>query len=285
MLPSFHLGLQEQQVRRGEEWIPSSPGLTFVGVGTGDGFLLQPGRPQQIQAGDLIICSARTAAALRASLLGELTLHYFHVRIELLGGILTPSEEQQIAQTLKDDGWLPQYWAQNSPLADQFRHLGDAHRHGQDLLARCQMLHLAVAVLTARLPHRPAPVPAVAELTASARFERLICEMPAAELQYRSTAELAKLCGCGVRHFRRLFKENFGRPLTSKRTELRLAKACDLLANTQGKIIEVALDSGFQQLGLFTAAFKKRYGVTPSRWRQRHRAATTKPKTGTKPAA
>jgi AraC-like DNA-binding protein len=281
MTPASHLGFHEQTVRGGEEWIPSSPGLRFVGIGAGEGYLLQPGRPQPLQPGDLTLYSSRSAVALRASLLSDLQLEYFDVQIELLGGILTPSEHRQITQALKDDSWLPQYWAQDAPLAHQFRHLADAYGRGHHLLARCQMLHLTVAVLTAQFPSLPSSLPEAAELTASARFDRLIREMPEAELQYRSTAELAKLCGCGARHFRRLFKEKFGHPPTSKRTELRLAKACELLANSEGKIIEVALDSGFQQLGLFTTAFKKRYGVTPSEWRRRHqepRRAANRPR-------
>ena len=137
------------------------------------------------------------------------------------------------------------------------------------MLTRCQMLNIAVSVLTSRLPAQPLGV--AAAITTTSRFERLIREMPAAELQYRSTSDLAKHCGCSERHFRRLFKKHFGRPPTIKRTEQRLLKARDILIDTDLKIVDVALESGFQHVGHFTALFKQRYGVTPAKWRARRR--------------
>lgn len=276
MIPSrmkltAHLVLLEKIVAAGTEWLPEPHGLTFLQVRTGDGFLLQAGKPRQLAAGDLIILPPRASSALRASQLGDLRLEYFHVVLDMLSGILTSAEHKHLAGLLHEDGWLPQYWAVGSPLADQFALLSEAARRGQHLLARCQMLHVAVSVLASRLP---AQVTAdTTDLTSMARFEELIRKLPEAELRYRSTAELAKLCGCSPRHFRRLFKEHFGHGLTLKKNELRLLKARDLLSETNAKIIEVALDSGFQHVGRFTTLFKRRYGVAPAEWRHRQRAA------------
>ncbi len=47
-----------------------------------------------------------------------------------------------------------------------------------------------------------------------------------------------------------------------------MLQASQLLARTDEKIINVALDSGYRNLSIFNALFKKRFGVTPSRWRQ-----------------
>ena len=59
-------------------------------------------------------------------------------------------------------------------------------------------------------------------------------------------------------------------PFRARQIELRLLHARQLLANSDDKIINVAYDSGYRHLGLFNAMFKKRFGVTPSEWRQQN---------------
>ena len=51
---------------------------------------------------------------------------------------------------------------------------------------------------------------------------------------------------------------------------MRLALACDLLASTELKILDVALESGFQSLSLFNLMFARRFGMSPGKWRQKH---------------
>lgn len=72
----------------------------------------------------------------------------------------------------------------------------------------------------------------------------------------------------------RLFREEFNVSLRSRQTELRLRLACELLANSPAKISVVARESGYRHLGLFNAMFKKKFGMTPSDWRQKAAAPT-----------
>jgi transcriptional regulator GlxA family with amidase domain len=127
-------------------------------------------------------------------------------------------------------------------------------------------------ILTEYLPP-PAPETSTM-LTAKQRFELLAKQMVKSEFQYQSPEELAKRCGCGVRHFSRLFRSYFGRSLVPKRIELCLHKAKQLLEESDAKIIDVALASGFNHVGLFSSRFKKHFGATPSEWRKRHGRAT-----------
>lgn len=55
-----------------------------------------------------------------------------------------------------------------------------------------------------------------------------------------------------------------------KRSELRLARALELLATSQLKVVDVALESGFKSLSQFNQLFARRFGISPGRWRQRH---------------
>jgi len=51
------------------------------------------------------------------------------------------------------------------------------------------------------------------------------------------------------------------------RVETRLHRAQQLLKNPALSINEVALATGFRHLGLIHKTFKRRFGMTPSAWR------------------
>jgi AraC-like DNA-binding protein len=73
---------------------------------------------------------------------------------------------------------------------------------------------------------------------------------------------------CSPRHVTRLFREELGASFREKQIELRLARACQLLANSNAKVVEVALESGYQSSSVFSELFKRRYGVSPGQWRR-----------------
>jgi AraC-like DNA-binding protein len=106
------------------------------------------------------------------------------------------------------------------------------------------------------------------------RFRQVIGQMLEVDLSGSSLGELAARLHCSERHFSRLFRAEFGVPLRARQIELRLQRAQQLLADSDAKVINVAYDSGYRHLGLFNAMFKKRFGLTPSEWRQRN---TTRP--------
>ncbi|MCK9361911.1 helix-turn-helix domain-containing protein [Patescibacteria group bacterium] len=48
---------------------------------------------------------------------------------------------------------------------------------------------------------------------------------------------------------------------------MRILKACEILAHTDKKVIEVALDVGYQNITFFNRMFKKIMGITPHSYR------------------
>src|SRR5262249_4810134 len=102
------------------------------------------------------------------------------------------------------------------------------------------------------------------------RFRELIQQMPDKEILNQSPDALAQLCGCSPRHFGRLFRRYFGVSLRTKQIELRLLLARQLLMDTDSKIIQVAMESGYRSLGLFNVMFKRAFGMTPTEWRRKH---------------
>ena len=266
-----HLALQAQRISPGLEWTPNQPGWCFLNVSEGVGYLWLGSQLLDLHPGSVIITPSGPACRLRASQLGELKLHFFRVLPEMVPGVVSPAERQQLESLAKAAQPQPRLYAPDHAISRQFAALLGSAAVGDTLLTRCQMLQLLGQVLT-----ETAPLPAPREsrvVTARDRFERVVMRMPEAELRHESPATLAKLCGCSVRHFSRLFRAHFGHSFVPKKTELKLNKARQLLLETDAKVIDVAMDSGFQHVGMFTALFKKQFGMTPSRYRQRQRAS------------
>lgn len=108
-------------------------------------------------------------------------------------------------------------------------------------------------------------------LSARGRLEAYISRLPREEWIKREPAELAQICGCSLRHLRRLFRQCFGVSLRTQQTEYRLHRASQLLMETDDKVISIAWAVGFRHLGLFSRMFKRRFQMTPSEWRAKFR--------------
>lgn len=84
------------------------------------------------------------------------------------------------------------------------------------------------------------------------------------------TAEdLAIESGYSIFHFHRIFKEITGENVNDYIRNTRLEKASNILLYNQHKTIEmIAKDSGFSTATGFSAAFKKKFSITPKDWRK-----------------
>jgi AraC-like DNA-binding protein len=70
----------------------------------------------------------------------------------------------------------------------------------------------------------------------------------------------------------RLFRHRTGLTLTDYIAECRLSYAKTMLAMTEAKMIDVAMDSGFGSVSQFHAIFKRRCGCTPRAYRKNLRS-------------
>jgi AraC-like DNA-binding protein len=68
-----------------------------------------------------------------------------------------------------------------------------------------------------------------------------------------------------------LVREVTGRSFQNLLEEHRLAAACDLLVDTQGKVAWIAAQTGFDDAAYFCRYFKKKIGLTPTLYRRRRR--------------
>ena len=84
-------------------------------------------------------------------------------------------------------------------------------------------------------------------------------------------ADVGESVGLNPDYAASLFKKTFGVTLNSFLTEHRVMHAQRMLVTTDAKVLEVALDSGFNSLSRFNAAFKAICGCTPRQYRVNHR--------------
>ncbi|MBV7409930.1 GlxA family transcriptional regulator [Maritimibacter sp. DP1N21-5] len=96
-----------------------------------------------------------------------------------------------------------------------------------------------------------------------------------------SPSLLAEEVGLSTRQLERLFRRYLNRSPKRYYMELRLARARNLLMQTEMNVINVALACGFTSPSHFSKCYRAQYGTTPYRERGSHEAAEGDPDDGT----
>ena len=81
-----------------------------------------------------------------------------------------------------------------------------------------------------------------------------------------SLSELARGAGASLRTLQRLFLAETGLSLEAWRGRVRMQQAVVSLS-AGAPVTQAALDAGYRGASAFIAAFKRAFGVTPSRYR------------------
>lgn len=80
---------------------------------------------------------------------------------------------------------------------------------------------------------------------------------------------LARMAGCSVYEFSRIFSFLTGMPLSEYIRRRRLSQAAFDIQSGSGRIVDIALKYGYESPTTFTRAFKELHGTTPSEVRRR----------------
>ncbi|MFG0257468.1 MAG: GyrI-like domain-containing protein [Phycisphaerales bacterium JB043] len=86
-----------------------------------------------------------------------------------------------------------------------------------------------------------------------------------------SLEELAQAASYSMFHFHRLFRGLMGESVREYSRRLLLERAAHHLTHGDNDILHIALDAGYDSHEAFTRAFKERFGVTPSLFREERR--------------
>lgn len=144
--------------------------------------------------------------------------------------------------------------------------------------SRCRFFESAAAAeregFRACFRCRPELAPGLAPVDARARIGRLALAHIGAH-EGEGLAAVATAIGVSARHVRRVLTEELGvSPIAWVQTR-RLAMAKQLLHDTRWSMAEVAFASGFASVRRFNAAFRERFGRTPSSLRRARAADPT----------
>jgi len=102
-----------------------------------------------------------------------------------------------------------------------------------------------------------------------ALWEKVVCELAAKW----KLATLAAACAVSAEHLRRLCRRELGRTPMEHVTYMRVHRAQELLAETNDKLDAIAPQVGYHSAVVFSRAFVRCAGMTPTEYRERGKKA------------
>lgn len=235
-------------------------------IAQGNGVHRINGRVEKLLAGDLVMILPTDAHSLAP--IGQATLNIVNV-------VIHASMVQQLrSQYLdRDARWFPRHGESPAPVrlsADErdtlnreFNWLAHAPRTRQSLVTFClNVLRLVGASSPADI-QRGAP----SWLTHAMRSF-----LPAGPSSDPPTLErFFSVAGRSPEHVARVMRKHLDITPTDWVNQERIQYAARLLEVSDRSVLETALDCGFENAGHFHRLFRETFGITPKRYRDRHR--------------
>jgi len=260
-----HLSIREFSVPAGEEWTSPLNGWAIILVRKGYGFYLHPSANQQLETGTVLLAADGIKGSIRASQVGGILLCVFNILPARLTGLLSLPEQDALNLVATRIEKALQIFPPGHPMAGRMMELcsGDLT---EGLSFRLKLLQIFSEMVGKDLAQ---PVNQVAISDVRQKLEKLLKETPVTDLVEMNFEDMAKMTNCTTRHLSRIFRDLVGMSFREKRSELRLEKARELLAGTDAKVVDLALECGYKSLSLFNLMFYRRYGMSPGKWRQK----------------
>ena len=265
-----HLTIRKFSISPGKEWFPGPSDWSLIQVETGVGYWLHGQASVDLEAGTVILVSAGARGHIRASQLNSMSVHSFGVIPSRLTGLITLNEQDFLKNAASQKELAFQVFSASSPIAARMKELR-ASGNANGLLFRVKLLEVFVGVFDEKLDQAEPPQESN---DARDRLRAFLATAPTDVLSEMSFDELARITRCTPRHLSRIFFDHVGMSFSDKRAEIRLARACELLATSKSKVVEIAFESGYKSLSLFNQMFTRRFGVSPGKWRDRHCATS-----------
>ncbi len=98
-------------------------------------------------------------------------------------------------------------------------------------------------------------------------FEYLCDELKKPVVFQKLRPDMTAICGKSKEHISRTFKTNLGITPSEYLNDIRLNYAANLLKNTNLSILNISMESGFENLSWFYKKFNEKFGVTPKQFR------------------
>lgn len=152
-----------------------------------------------------------------------------------------------------------------APLIDNIDKLCDERPYGYQLAVKGELYHISYVLFSEGKKNTD-------KSPARKSLEKMKAILSYIEENYRSNItieEIAGHCFYSKSYFMKFFKENMGTGFISYLNDYRLEIAAKQLLNSDDNILEIAINSGFDNLSYFNRCFKKKYSITPGKYRKR----------------
>ena len=261
-----HLVAKIHSIAPGREWKPELSGWEFLQIVEGTGYWLHGQTRTELASGSALLIPDAVEGRILASQLSRITLHEFNLMPERLTGLMTLGEQNLFKRAAHRMRSTVQFFSPDDPIAVRMREF-HSHAAGGGLLRKLKLLQLLVEAMGDNFEQSEDGRESV---DARERLRTFLEDMPPNALLEISFDELARMNNCTPRHLSRIFYDVVGMSFRDKRAEIRLSRARELLATSQTKVVEVAMESGYKSVSLFNLMFTRRFGVSPGRWRQKN---------------
>ncbi len=198
------------------------------------------------------------------------------------------AENKLIAPLMSGNLSLPRVIKKNSPAFEEFDHIYrkihriflaandrrddqyNVSRATDQLKVKALMMLLLSELSEQQLLSREAnlPDPKVEAL------KQVLTYISEHYMEHIYIKELADLMGLNEQYFSRFFKRAIGKTPVEYINEVRIRRAVELLKESNDSVLEVAMASGFGNVGHFIEVFKRTTGMKPLEFRAQNRSVS-----------
>jgi AraC-like DNA-binding protein len=271
-----HLSKFEKTVFSGAEHQVQAQLWVVLQLSRGVAYVRSRQLNKEFPLGGLVVVPPNSPVSVLASQLGEANLRGLSIKVSSLSGLLTSAERMCLEGEAAQEYAPFHQLTATHPLA---AHLNQAFQaeNGLSLSTRLGFMQAFAEWLAPCLAKAATKKTDAVDQNPKVRLKEFINRLPETELISLSLGDIARTLCCCDRHASRMFHEVIGRSFRAYIAELRLKRAGQLLVAGDAKIIDVAMESGHSSLAQFNYAFKKRFRMTPSEWRDRHLSREARP--------
>lgn len=156
------------------------------------------------------------------------------------------------------------YYSEIAALLTQVDQLSDARPEGYQLAIKGLFYQIFFILFT----HKKKDFRILQTPKSLEKMKLLIKYMEEHYTEPITIPEMAELIHYSPSHFMKFFKNTMGTSFISYLNDYRLTMAARNLRLSSDSILEIASQSGFDNLSYFNRLFKRKYGMTPSQFRK-----------------
>lgn len=227
--------------------------------------------PFQVSKGDIVVVPPGQLHSIEQ--LSECSMEYENIIFQL-SMLMAPQGDictEEFFQPLMHGRLLPETrYTQNAPIYPALSHCLDTIDEicqnfppGYQLAIKGQLFSFFYELSKSShsaMPHRN-----------SKSLDRLKGLLKYVETNYQekiSIADAARICSFSQSHFMKFFKASMGVSFIDYLNDYRLTMASTLLTSSSDTVVNIAAETGFENLSYFNRVFKRKYQCTPTEFRR-----------------